>query len=53
MLSERRHGRERHYFLEPAPLRDIDCWLEEYRVFWKASLNNLKRHLEEEAGAKQ
>jgi DNA-binding transcriptional ArsR family regulator len=53
LVAERRNGRERHYFLEPAPLRDIDCWLEEYRVFWKASLNNLKRHLEEEAGAKQ
>ena len=53
LVAERRRGRERHYYLEPGPLRDVDRWLEEYRAFWQASLNNLKSHLESKAGAKK
>jgi DNA-binding transcriptional ArsR family regulator len=50
LVRERRDGRERRYFLEPEPLRDIAQWLEEYRMFWLSSLNNLKRRLESESG---
>jgi DNA-binding transcriptional ArsR family regulator len=50
LVRERRSGRERRYSLEPAPLRDVAHWIEEYRVFWQSSLNSLKRHLEKETG---
>jgi hypothetical protein len=29
-------------------LRAVDSWLEQYRVFWAASLNNLKAFVETE-----
>jgi len=50
LVRERKCGRERHYSLEPEPLRGVAQWLEEYRVFWQASLNSLKLHLESELG---
>lgn len=33
--------------LAPAPLREVADWLERYRVFWEASLDNLEAYLEE------
>jgi DNA-binding transcriptional ArsR family regulator len=53
LVAERRHGRERRYFLEPGPLRDVAGWVEEYRAFWQTNLSSLKRHLEEGTGAKE
>jgi len=50
LVRERRCGRERRYYLEPKPLRDVAQWIEEYRIFWQSSLTNLKRHLEKETG---
>jgi len=29
-------------------LRAVDSWIEQYRVFWAASLNNLKSFIEAE-----
>jgi len=48
LVTEQRSGRERLYQLEPARLQPIASWIEGYRGFWLSSLNNLKRHLEEE-----
>lgn len=48
LVSETRAGRERIYKLEPDSLRQIAGWIEGYRVFWMTSLNQLKRHLEEQ-----
>lgn len=48
LVSVRRCGRERRYFVEPEPLRNVSQWLEEYRTYWQVSLNRLKRHLESE-----
>src|SRR5512140_879672 len=42
LVEERREGRHRLYQLTPEPLKTVDTWLEEYRQFWTASLNNLK-----------
>jgi DNA-binding transcriptional ArsR family regulator len=53
LVAERRHGRERRYYLEPEPLRDVARWVEEYRDFWQTNLNSLKRHLEGVSGAKE
>lgn len=52
LVEERRQGRNRIYQLNPAPLRGVDSWLEQYRSFWQASLTNLKAHVESEAGKK-
>jgi DNA-binding transcriptional ArsR family regulator len=48
IVSERRDGRERVYRIQPAHLRDVDRWIETYRVFWQRSLTNLKTMLENE-----
>ena len=48
LVEERREGRQRVYRLNPEPLKAVDSWLEEYRRFWTASLNNLKAFVEAE-----
>ena len=48
LVRERREGRNRIYQLNPEPLRAVDSWIEPYRVFWAASLNNLKSFVEAE-----
>jgi DNA-binding transcriptional ArsR family regulator len=48
LVSEHREGRNRVYQLTPEPLRAVDSWLEQYRMFWAASLNNLKAFVEAE-----
>jgi DNA-binding transcriptional ArsR family regulator len=42
------HGRENHYALNAAPLREVDRFLADYRAFWTGSLARLKRHVERE-----
>jgi len=48
LVEERREGRQRLYQLNPAPLMAVDSWLEQYRSFWTASLENLKAFVEAE-----
>lgn len=48
LVEERREGRHRMYQLNPEPLKAVDSWLEQYRQFWTASLNNLKAFVEAE-----
>lgn len=48
LVREHREGRHRVYRLNPEPLRAVDSWIEQYRVFWAASLNNLKSFVEAE-----
>src|SRR6266550_3525476 len=48
LVQERREGRHRWYQLNPEPLKAVDSWLEHYRVFWSARLNNLKAFVEAE-----
>jgi DNA-binding transcriptional ArsR family regulator len=48
LVEERREGRHRMYQLNPEPLRAVDSWLEHYRGFWTASLQNLKAFVEAE-----
>ena len=48
LVQERREGRHRLYQLNPEPLKAVDSWLEEYRVFWQSSLTNLKTFVEAE-----
>jgi DNA-binding transcriptional ArsR family regulator len=48
LVREHREGRHRVYQLNPEPLRAVDSWIEQYRVFWAQSLNNLKAFVEAE-----
>ncbi len=48
LVREHREGRNRVYELNPEPLRAVDSWIEQYRIFWAASLNNLKAYVEAE-----
>ncbi len=48
LVREHREGRNRVYELNPEPLRAVDSWIEQYRVFWASSLNNLKAFVEAE-----
>jgi len=48
LVREHREGRHRVYQLNPEPLRAVDNWIEQYRVFWTNSLNNLKAFVEAE-----
>ncbi len=48
LVSERREGRHRFYRLNPGPLKAVDSWLEQYRVFWSVKLAGLKTFVEAE-----
>jgi DNA-binding transcriptional ArsR family regulator len=48
LVRARREGRHRLYQLNPEPLKAVDAWLEQYRVFWQANLVKLKTLVEAE-----
>jgi DNA-binding transcriptional ArsR family regulator len=48
LVHEHREGRHRFYKLNPGPLKAVDSWLAQYRVFWSTSLTNLKAFVEAE-----
>jgi DNA-binding transcriptional ArsR family regulator len=48
LVHEHRQGRHRVYQLNPAPLREVDGWLEAYRGFWRSKLDQLKLFVETE-----
>ena len=48
LVRERRRGRQRIYELNPRPLKAVDRWLDDYRVFWERKLANLKTFIESE-----
>lgn len=48
LVNEARSSRHRVYSLNVVPLKTVDAWLNEYRVFWEASLTSLKTVVENE-----
>jgi DNA-binding transcriptional ArsR family regulator len=48
LVNEVRSSRHRLYSLNPAPLKTLDAWLNQYRVFWEKSLTSLKAVVESE-----
>ena len=46
LVQSRSEGQRRLYRIRPAPLREIDEWLEPYRVIWASHLDALDRHLD-------
>jgi DNA-binding transcriptional ArsR family regulator len=47
LVTERRHGRERLYSLEAAPLLEIKDWLAPYERYWRERLTGLRELLDE------
>jgi DNA-binding transcriptional ArsR family regulator len=41
LVSARGDGQRRLYSLDPAPLAELDAWLERYRAFWTNRLDAL------------
>jgi DNA-binding transcriptional ArsR family regulator len=48
LVRSRGEAQRRVYSLDPAPLAEVDEWLEAYRRFWTGALDRLERHLERE-----
>src|SRR5271170_7736295 len=48
LVQEHRRGRHRVYELNPAPLKAVDSWIEQYRAFWSSNLASLKAFVETE-----
>jgi DNA-binding transcriptional ArsR family regulator len=40
-------GQRRLYSINPAPLAELEAWLEPYRRFWSDNLDALEQHLDE------
>jgi DNA-binding transcriptional ArsR family regulator len=47
LVRVRADAQRRYYQLEPAPLAELDAWLEPYRRFWDRHLDALGRHLDD------
>jgi DNA-binding transcriptional ArsR family regulator len=45
LLEHEKEGRVRRCRLVPAPMRVVDEWLGDYRVFWERRLDSLAGHL--------
>jgi DNA-binding transcriptional ArsR family regulator len=46
VVESRVEAQRRLYRVRAEPLREIDAWLEPYRVLWSQSLQMLESHLE-------
>ncbi|HEY9248610.1 MAG TPA: metalloregulator ArsR/SmtB family transcription factor [Rariglobus sp.] len=51
LVTEQRHGRERHYHFVPERLGPVRDWLARYERFWDDRLQRLQRHLAKKNGA--
>ncbi len=50
LVDVRPHGTRRVYSLRPDALAELDRWLDTYRHFWGARLDDLESHLDARAG---
>ncbi len=48
LVTESRHAQSRIYALNPAPLSEVDQWINKYRIFWGSRLHRLKQFVEGE-----
>lgn len=46
LVDVRQDAQRRWYRLRPAPLAEIDAWLEPYRDLWRDRLDALESHLD-------
>ena len=47
LIARSREAQWRPCRLEPAPLKDVDQWVEQYRRFWEQSFDRLDEYLKE------
>jgi DNA-binding transcriptional ArsR family regulator len=47
LVEVRQDAQRRWYRLRPAPLAEIDAWLEPYRDLWRSRLDALEAHLDQ------
>ncbi|MFF5475756.1 ArsR/SmtB family transcription factor [Streptomyces sp. NPDC012935] len=47
LVQVRQDAQRRVYALNPAPIAELDAWLDPYRRLWNTSLDRLGRRLEE------
>jgi DNA-binding transcriptional ArsR family regulator len=50
LVDVRADGTRRLYSLRPAALAELDRWLDSYRRFWGARLDDLESHLDSRSG---
>jgi DNA-binding transcriptional ArsR family regulator len=48
LVRVRKDAQRRYYELNPAPLTEIDVWLQPYRRLWATRLDALERHLDQQ-----
>ena len=48
LVTVRKDAQRRLYRLNPAPLAQLDAWLQPYRRFWVDRLDALESHLDKE-----
>ncbi len=48
LVTQRKEAQWRVYRLVPEALREVDEWLDGYRVFWTARMHDLKRYVEDD-----
>ena len=48
LVTVRKDAQRRLYRLNPAPLAELDAWLQPYRRFWTDRLDVLEHHLDKE-----
>jgi DNA-binding transcriptional ArsR family regulator len=53
LVRTRRVGRQQIRELNPAPIREVVDWAEEYRGYWEGAFNRLGRLLRRQAAAPQ
>jgi DNA-binding transcriptional ArsR family regulator len=41
LLTSRQHGREVYYYFNPKKLKEIDNWLEPFRLVWETRFDNI------------
>ncbi len=46
LVDVRSDAQRRLYRVRPQPLKEIDSWLEPYRLLWEDRLDGLERHLD-------
>ena len=47
LVARRKDGRYRYYRANPAGLKEVHDWAEQYRRFWEGSLDRLGDYLDE------
>jgi len=48
LVREEKRGRERHYHLDPRPLKELERWLTAFNKYWDARVAALDALLNEE-----